>query len=116
MWRSQAGRSGTLMTGHCLIDTKAEDAKCVGCADRRAFARPDEDELAAYVDDGEPLRVAGAFTLEGRGGGFVRGVEGDPNNVLTGLSLAVFRTLLRISGLPLLRSLDSFLTVGIVAV
>ena len=36
------------------------------------FARPDEDELAAYVDDGEPLRVAGAFTLEGRGGGFVR--------------------------------------------
>ncbi len=94
MWRSQAGRSGTLMTGHCLIDTKQKTQSASVARTVVHFARPDEDELAAYVDDGEPLRVAGAFTLEGRGGGFVRGVEGDPNNVM-GLSLAVFRTLLR---------------------
>jgi nucleoside triphosphate pyrophosphatase len=94
MWQSQAGRAGTLMTGHCLIDTRQKTQSAAVARTTVHFARPDEDELAAYVDDGEPLRVAGAFTLEGRGGGFVEGVEGDPNNVM-GLSLSVFRALLR---------------------
>lgn len=94
MWRSQSGRSGVLMTGHCLIDTsRGEQSSDVEQTVVR-FGCPDEDELAEYIASGEPLTVAGAFTLEGRGGVFVDGVEGDPNNVL-GLSLSLFRRLLR---------------------
>jgi len=94
MWRSQSGRSGMLVTGHSLIDTAHGRRSSASARTLVHFDRPDEDELRAYVDGGEPLRVAGAFTIEGRGGAFVRGVEGDPNNVL-GLSLGVFRSLLR---------------------
>jgi len=94
MWHSQSGRSGILITGHCLIDTNQDRQSSAVARTLVHFDRPDEHELRAYVSSGEPLRVAGAFTLEGRGGAFVRGVEGDPNNVL-GLSLGVFRSLLK---------------------
>lgn len=58
-----------------------------------AFGSPSTDELEAYLASGEPLAVAGAFTLDGRGGWFVEGIEGDPSNVV-GLSLPLTRRLL----------------------
>ena len=64
---------------------------------RVRFGVPTPDELAAYVASGEPLGVAGAFTLDGLGGWFVDGVDGDPSNVV-GLGLAVTRRLLEAVG------------------
>jgi septum formation protein len=58
------------------------------------FGRPTDAEIEAYVATGEPLRVAGAFTLDRLGGWFVDGIEGDPGTVL-GLSLPLLRALLR---------------------
>jgi septum formation protein len=58
------------------------------------FGTPTPDELAAYVATGEPLQVAGAFTIDGRGSWFVAGVDGDPGTVI-GLSLPMLRELLR---------------------
>jgi septum formation protein len=57
------------------------------------FGSPSEPEIEAYVATGEPLRVAGGFTLDGLGGWFVDGVDGDPSNVV-GLSLPLLRALL----------------------
>jgi septum formation protein len=57
------------------------------------FGTPDDAEVAAYVASGEPLHVAGAFTLDGRSAPFVEGVDGDPGNVI-GLSLPLLRRLL----------------------
>ena len=62
------------------------------------FAAPAEADLRAYVADGEPLRVAGGFTLDGLGGWFVDGIEGDPSNVI-GVSLPLLRELLGRAGL-----------------
>jgi septum formation protein len=58
------------------------------------FADIDDEEIDAYVATGEPLAVAGAFTLDGLGGPFIRGVEGDPHTVV-GLSLPLLRLLVR---------------------
>jgi septum formation protein len=57
------------------------------------FAQLSDAEIAAYVGTGEPLQVAGAFTIDGRGGPFVRAIEGDPSNVV-GISLPLLRVLL----------------------
>lgn len=93
-WRRMRGRSGVLHTGHTLIrlDTSAE----VGATGSTVvhFADVDDEEIDAYVATGEPLAVAGAFTLDGLGGAFVRGVEGDPHTVV-GLSLPLLRLLVR---------------------
>ena len=62
-------------------------------ATRVRFGTPSEAEIAAYVATGEPLAVAGAFTLDGRGGWFVEGIDGDHGTVL-GVSLPVLRRLL----------------------
>jgi septum formation protein len=59
-----------------------------------SFARLDEGEIDAYVDSGEPLQVAGAFTVDSLGGPFIRRVEGDPSTVV-GLSLSTLRELVR---------------------
>ena len=61
------------------------------------FGVPSEDELSAYIASGEPLGVAGAFTIDGLGGWFIDGVDGDPSNVV-GLGLAVTRRLLESAG------------------
>ena len=98
-WRAVRGRSATLLTGHCLID--AASAVDVTAAARAAevvattvrFGRPTDTEIDAYVATGEPLAVAGGFTIEGRGAPFVEGVDGDPGNVI-GLSLPALRRLL----------------------
>lgn len=98
-WVAMRGHEGLLHTGHCLIDTAAGPEHVEVATTRVAFAEPTDDEIAAYVATGEPLAVAGAFTLDGLGSPFVRGVVGDPSNVI-GLSLPLLRVLLRRAGVP----------------
>ena len=87
------GRSGTLWTGHCVIDEasggRAEEV--VGTTVR--FAVTTDPELDAYLATPDVLSVAGAFTLDGRSAPFVDGIDGDPSNVI-GLSLPALRRLL----------------------
>jgi len=91
-WLAMRGRSGILHTGHCLIDT-ASGAQVARSADTIVhFAQVTDEEIAAYVATGEPLMVAGAFTLDGLGGAFVTGIEGDPHTVV-GISLPLLRTM-----------------------
>ncbi len=92
-WQRMRGRSGILLTGHCLIDTATGARAGDVAATTVRFGRPSDDEIKAYVSTGEPLHVAGAFTLDGRSGAFIDGVDGDPGNVI-GLSLPLLRTLL----------------------
>ena len=99
-WQAMAGRSGGLFTGHCVL--RVRDGEVVGRGSAAQvttvrFGRPTEAELDAYIDSGEPLGVAGAFTLDGLGGWFVDGIDGDPSNVV-GLGLAVTRRLLEEAG------------------
>lgn len=97
-WRAMRGRAGTLRTGHCLVDTAdGRTAADVGSTTVR-FGEPTDAEIAAYVASGEPLQVAGAFTLDGRSAPFVDGIEGDAGNVI-GLSLPLLRRLLGRLGL-----------------
>ncbi len=89
-WRSMRGRSGVLHTGHCLCDV-ASRRRIVRSVDTVVhFADVSDDEVAAYVATGEPLHVAGAFTIDGLGGAFVRAIEGDPHCVV-GVSLPALR-------------------------
>jgi septum formation protein len=96
-WQRMRGRSGVLHTGHWVIDTREEDGTggTLGATASTTvhFAAIDDDEIRAYVETGEPLRVAGSFTLDGLGAPFVSGIEGDPSNVV-GLSLPLLRELL----------------------
>ncbi|WP_232792491.1 nucleoside triphosphate pyrophosphatase [Actinacidiphila yeochonensis] len=92
-WQAMRGRSGVLQTGHCVIDTATGQEVAATASTTVRFGTPDDAEVAAYVASGEPLHVAGAFTLDGRSAPFVEGVEGDPGNVI-GLSLPLLRRLL----------------------
>jgi septum formation protein len=96
-WRRMRGRRGVLHTGHCLVEVTADGdiARTVsrGVATGVSFAAVTDEEIAAYVDSGEPLQVAGAFTLDGLGGAFVSGIDGDPHNVV-GVSLPELRLML----------------------
>ncbi len=97
LWRRLRGRSGTLHTGHCLLSVAdGRRAEEVGSTTVH-FADITDDEIASYVATGEPLRVAGAFTIDSLGGWFVERIEGDPSNVV-GVSLPVLRRLLRLLG------------------
>jgi septum formation protein len=93
-WRQLRGRTGTLVTGHCLIDTStaARVTRAVGTEVR--FADVTDAEVDAYCGTGEPAEVAGAFTVDGLGGWFIEGVTGDHHNVV-GVSLPMVRTMLR---------------------
>jgi septum formation protein len=92
-WQRMRGNSGVLLTGHCLIDrTNGGEASDVGETVVH-FGTPSDAEIEAYVASGEPLHVAGAFTLDGRAAPFVDGIEGDASNVI-GLSLPLLRRLL----------------------
>jgi septum formation protein len=93
-WQRMAGRSGVLHTGQAVFDVRdgAVSKRDVGVSSTVVhFAAPTPAELDAYVATGEPLAVAGAFTLDGLGAPFVRRVEGDPSAVI-GLSLPLLRT------------------------
>lgn len=92
-WRRMRGRTGVLHTGHCVIDTHREVWLARGAATQVRFADISDKEIDAYVATGEPLRVAGAFTLDGLGGAFVSGVTGDPHNVV-GISVPLLRLML----------------------
>jgi septum formation protein len=93
LWREMSGRTGTLVTGHCVIDAGTGRQAAAVAATEVRFGTPSDGEIAAYVDSGEPLTVAGAFTLGGRGGWFVDGIDGDHGNVI-GISLPLLRRLL----------------------
>ena len=95
-WQEMAGRTGDLVTGHAVL--RLVDGEIDRVAEGHAvttvrFGRPDPAELEAYLATGEPLAVAGAFTLDGLGGWFVDGIDGDPSNVI-GISLPLTRELL----------------------
>lgn len=95
-WRAMRGRTGRLLTGHCavLVDDGAVVENAVGTrATTLRFGAPSDAEIDAYVATGEPLQVAGAFTLDGLGGWFVEGIDGDPSSVI-GISLPLTRRLL----------------------
>jgi septum formation protein len=92
-WQSMRGRAGTLLTGHCLIDTASGACAADVCATVVRFGTPSDTEIRAYVATGEPLHVAGAFTLDGRSAPFLDGIDGDAGNVI-GLSLPLLRALL----------------------
>lgn len=87
------GREGHLHTGHCVIDSRTGGQASGVATTVVRFGHATNDELAAYVASGEPLSVAGGFTLDGRSAPFIDGVDGDPGNVI-GLSLPLLRTLL----------------------
>jgi septum formation protein len=92
-WQAMRGRSGVLHTGHCLRDTASgRETSAIGSTVVH-FADVTDEEISAYVASGEPLHVAGAFTLDGLGGAFVTRIEGDPHNVV-GLSLPLLRDLM----------------------
>ena len=92
-WREMSGRAGSLVTGHCVINAATGQQAAAVAATTVRFGTPSEREIAAYVASGEPLRVAGAFSLDGLGGWFVDGIDGDHGNVL-GVSLPLLRRLL----------------------
>jgi nucleoside triphosphate pyrophosphatase len=99
-WQAMRGRSGVLHTGHHLTDlVGGHQAEEVGTTIVH-FADVTDEEIEAYVATGEPLNVAGAFTIDGRGGAFVERIEGDPGNVI-GLSLPLLRRLLGELGVPI---------------
>ncbi|MEV6810133.1 nucleoside triphosphate pyrophosphatase [Streptomyces sp. NPDC017405] len=92
-WKAMRGRAGVLQTGHCVWDTEAGRYVSATASTVVRFGEPSDAEIAAYVASGEPLHVAGAFTLDGRSAPFVEGIEGDHGNVI-GISLPLVRRLL----------------------
>jgi septum formation protein len=95
-WQAMAGGTGELVTGHAVL--RLADGEIDRVAEGHAvttvrFGRPEPEELEAYLATAEPLAVAGSFTLDGLGGWFVEGVDGDPSNVI-GISLPLTRRLL----------------------
>ncbi|GAB4105661.1 Maf family protein [Micromonospora taraxaci] len=92
-WQRMRGRSGVLHSGHCLIDVIAGRRAEAVASTTVHFADISDDEVATYVASGEPLAVAGAFTIDGLGGPFVERIEGDPGTVV-GLSMPLLRRLL----------------------
>lgn len=105
-WRSLRGRTATLHSGHWLIDDRdAEDGGTGATFGATAscdvtFADIDDEEIDAYVATGEPLGVAGAFTIDGLGGPYITAVHGDPHAVV-GLSLPLLREMLREIDVPI---------------
>ena len=103
-WRAMRGRSGVLHTGHWLIDARPDDGTGATIGETASttvwFADASDDEIDAYVATEEPLRVAGAFTVDGLGGPFVERIDGDYHTVV-GLSLPLLRRLLAALGVPI---------------
>jgi septum formation protein len=100
-WEAQAGRTGTLLSGCAVL--RVREGNVAGRAGATAatavrFGTPSIDEITAYIDSGEPLGVAGAFTIDGLGGWFVERIDGDPSCVV-GLSLPLLRRLLAENGI-----------------
>ncbi|MGL5081303.1 MAG: nucleoside triphosphate pyrophosphatase [Microcoleaceae cyanobacterium] len=93
-WQKMRGQIGQLFTGHTLIDI--EQSKTLTCCQitKVYFANLSDQQIAAYVETGEPLNCAGGFAIEGKGGLFVEKIEGCHTNVI-GLSLPLLREMLQ---------------------
>jgi septum formation protein len=97
-WRIQRGREGVLHSGHWLIDRRTGRGRGAVASARVRFVDDlDDEEIEAYVATGEPLAVAGAFTIDSLGGPFIDSIAGDPSTVV-GLSLPTLRRLVRETG------------------
>ncbi|HEU5006223.1 MAG TPA: Maf family protein [Jatrophihabitantaceae bacterium] len=92
-WQAMRGRTGTLWTGHCLVDRATGRSAGRAVPTTVRFADVSDAEIELYCSTGEPNRVAGAFTIDGLGGWFIDAIEGDHHNVV-GLSLPVLREML----------------------
>ena len=102
-WDAMGGRSGVLYTGHCVIrhrDGSDTHREVEFGRTTVNFGKPTDGDLTPYLASRESLRVAGAFTIDGLGGWFIDGIEGDPSNVV-GLSLPTMRRLLARAGLSI---------------
>lgn len=102
-WQAQRGRTGTLWSGHWLVDRRAghdgdEGIGAVRSAKVTFVNDLTDDEIEAYIASGEPLWVAGAFTIDSLGGAFIDHIEGDPSTVV-GISLPTVRGLVRQLGI-----------------
>lgn len=106
-WERLRGRTGEVLTGHCLVSTPSQQHVTAVARTRVSFGRPSDEEVRAYVASGEPQQVAGAFTIDRLGGWFIERIDGDHSNVI-GLSLPTLRSLLGQVGVsvPALWSLD----------
>jgi septum formation protein len=91
-WQKMRGKTGVLCSGHWLIDGATGDAAGKVTETTVKFADLTDDQIHRYVATGEPLQVAGAFTIDGIGGAFVERIEGDYHTVV-GLSLVALREL-----------------------
>jgi septum formation protein len=104
-WRTMRGGKGVLHTGHWVVDLRDDDAGGTGgtigstSSTTIWFADIDDDEIDAYIASGEPLQVAGSFTIDGLGGPYIERIEGDHHGVV-GLSLPLLRTLLGELSIP----------------
>ncbi len=100
-WLRQRGRTGVLYSGHWLIDNRGgQNNAAVGVVTHAevTFADVTDAEIDAYIATGEPLQVAGAFTIDSLGGPFIESIIGDPHTVV-GLSLPALRNLVRSFGI-----------------
>jgi septum formation protein len=88
-----SGKSGYLHTGHCLIDLKQGIELSERSTAKVQFAQMSDAEIIDYVDSGEPLNVAGGFTLDGLSAPFITNIEGDPSGII-GLSLPLLRKMI----------------------
>ena len=88
-----SGKSGILHTGHCLIDTKQQIELSERSSAKVNFAKMSDEEIEDYVNTGEPLKVAGGFTLDGNSAPFINSIEGDPSGII-GLSLPLLRRMI----------------------
>lgn len=97
-WLAQRGRTGVLHSGHWLIDHRGGSTRAgvgaVAAASVTFASDIDDAEIDAYVASGEPLEVAGSFTIDGRGAGFISHIDGDPSTVV-GMSVPTLRVLTR---------------------
>ena len=100
-WRAMRGNTGVLHTGHWLMDERTTPTMLGATSSTVVtFADLSDEEIDAYVATGEPLSVAGAFTVDGLGGPFVEKIDGDHHGVV-GLSLPLLRELLREVGVSI---------------
>jgi septum formation protein len=99
-WRRLAGHEAVLYTGHWVKDTRIGRSERGVAGTTVRFGTPSDHEIEAYVATGEPLELAGAFSIDGYGAPFVDGIDGDPSNVL-GLSLPLLRAMLGRLGIPI---------------
>ena len=100
-WRTMRGRSGVLHTGHWLVDTRRQASLGATASAVVRFADLTDPEIDAYVATGEPLRVAGAFTIDGLAAAFIESIEGNFQNVV-GLDVSVLRSLLAQAGVQII--------------